>query len=353
MFSTWICDPTVGLWRLTVERARAVTRMTKFIMAGITALVLAALPATAQDRPQSGTIKLVVPSAAGGVHDIAGRLWAEGMKVSLGTIVIDNRGGAGGVVAMGEVARATRDGSTLLLGSNSSNILTPLIWKASGKQFPLDPIKDFEVITVFAGTATAIAVNPVLPIRSLKELIAHVRANPGQLTYAHAGVGAISHVAGEMFKQLAGGLDVRPVPYRGMGPAQADVINGSVSMFVPTLTGQVVELHNAGQSRLLAVNSTTRHPALPGIETALESGLPGMITQNIFAIFGPAGMPRIDVDRINAASRQALAEKPFQDRLTRSAFDAILGLDVDKSRALMKDEYVRWEMIIKAANIKE
>ena len=193
--------------------------MTKCAAAAMTALAFTAFAAVAQERPPPGIIKLIVPSAAGGVHDIAGRLWAEAMKVSLGTIVIDNRGGAGGVIAMSDVARATPDGLTLLLGSNSSHILTPLIWKACGKQFPFEPLRDFEVITVFAGTATAIAINPALPNRSLKELITHIKANPGQLTYAHAGLGAISHVAGEMFKQLAGGLDVRPVPYRGMGPA--------------------------------------------------------------------------------------------------------------------------------------
>lgn len=332
--------------------------------------VLATLPcwvpsANAQSPALPATIKLIVPSSAGGVHDVIGRLWAERMKASLGTLVIDNRGGAGGIIALTEAARAPADGATLVLGSNSTHILTPLVWKASGKALSFDPVRDFEVITVFAGTATAIAVTPGLPVRTLAELAAHARANPDKLTYAHGGVGAISHVAAEMFKQLGsalalereskipGKLEVRPVPYRGMGPAQVDVINGTISMFVPNITGQVVELHQTGRIRLLSVNSPKRHPSLPAIPTASEAGLPGMITENVFAIFAPAGISKALVDRINEASRAALADTQFQDRLALSAFDAIPGLDAAKSAAYLRDEHARWEAIIKAAGIRE
>lgn len=312
-----------------------------------------ARPAQAQQPGLPATIKLVVPSSAGGVHDVIARLWAERMKSALGTIVIDNRGGAGGIIALTEASRAPTDGGTLVLGSNSTHILTPLIWKASGKPLAFDPLKDFEVVTVFAGTATAIAVTPGLKPRTLSELIALAKAGPDTLTFAHGGVGTISHVATEMFKQLAGKLQIRSVSYRGMGPAQADVINGTISLFFPNVTGQVVELHQAGQIRLLSVNSPRRHPSLPDIPTSIEAGLPGMITENFFAIFAPAGMPKPIIDRINEASRLALGEKQFQDRLALSAFDAMPGLDAAKSAAYVRDEYVRWDEIIKAAGIKE
>lgn len=310
-------------------------------------------PLLAQTPALPATIKLIVPSSAGGVHDVIGRLWAERMRSALGTLVIDNRGGAGGVIGVVEAARAAPDGATLLLGSNSTHILTPLIWQASGKTLGFDPLKDFEVITVFAATATAIAVTPALPAKTLAELIALAKAKPDTLTYAHGGIGAISHVAGEMFKQLAGGLQIRPVPYRGMGPAQADIINGTISLFVPNITGQVVELHETGKIRLLAVNSAGRHASLPDIPTAAQAGLPGMITQNFFAIFAPAGLPKALVERVNAASRQALSEKQFQDRLALSAFDAVQGLDAAQSAAYLRDEYARWAAIIKAAGIRE
>ena len=326
--------------------------LTYALFGAATALPLS-MGAVAQDVYPSKPIKLVVPSSAGGVHDIIGRLWAEAMKSALGTMVIDNRGGAGGVIGVTDVARAPADGYTLLLGSNGTHILTPLIWKSSGKTLQYDPIKDFSVITVFAGIATAIAVDPALPARNLQELISYARANVGKLTYAHGGVGGLSHVAGEMFKQLAGGLDIRPVAYRGMGPAQADVINGNVSLFLPNVTGQVVELHQTGKIRLLALNSATRHPKLPDVATAAEAGLPGMITQNFFAIFAPAGTPQAIVDRVNEASRQALTQSDFRSRLAVSAFDAIPGLDAAQSTALVSSEHVRWDQIIKVANIRE
>ena len=179
----------------------------------------------AQDRYPARPIRLVVASAAGGVHDVIGRLWANKLKAALGTIVIDNRGGAGGTIGVGEVARAQPDGYTLLLGSNSTHILHPLI----ARQPIYDAIRDFEVASIFAVTASSVAVHPAAPARTLEELIAHAKANPGKLSYAHAGVGSVSHVASEMFKQLAGGLDIFPVPYKGMGPAQADVISGNVA----------------------------------------------------------------------------------------------------------------------------
>ena len=224
----------------------------------------------------------------------------------------------------------------------------PLVAKQPG----FDPIKDFELATVFSITSTAIAVDPASPFRTLKELIDTAKANPGKLSYAHAGVGAISHVAGEMFKQLAGGLNILPVPYKGMGPAQMDVVNGTVSMFVPNITGAVIGLHTGGKIRILAVNAPARHHGMPDIPTAIEAGLPGMITQNFFAIcYAPAGTPRPLLDRINEATQQALADKEFQGRLTKAAFDPVPGLGPEKSKAYMAEEFVRWRKVVEAAGI--
>lgn len=325
----------------------------KRLFTGAVAGLLAALGCAVEGAAQDRTVRLVVPSSAGGVHDVIGRLWGERLKSALGTIVIDNRGGAGGAIGVADVQRAAPDGATLLLGSNSTQILQPLMWKASGKPLAYDPIDGFETITVFAVTATAMAVTPELPAKSLKELIALARANPDKFTYAHGGPGTISNVAAEMFKQLAGKLEIRPVAYRGMGPAQADVINGTIALFVPNVTGQVLELHQAGKIRVLSVNSAAPHPGLPGIPTSEAAGLPGMITQSFFAIFGPPGLPRATVDRVNAATREALGDKAWHERLSASGFDALPGLDADASRAYVKAEHVRWEAIVKAANIRE
>ncbi|MET0924580.1 MAG: tripartite tricarboxylate transporter substrate binding protein [Xanthobacteraceae bacterium] len=303
----------------------------------------------AQDRYPARPIRLVVASAPGGVHDVIGRLWANRLKAALGTIVIDNRGGAGGTLGVGEVARAQPDGYTLLLGSNSTHILHPLI----AKQPIYDAIRDFEVASIFAVTASSVAVHPAAPAQTLQELIAHAKANPGKLSYAYAGVGSVSHVASEMFKQLAGGLDIFPVPYKGMGPAQADVISGNVSVFLPNITGQVIELHRTGKIRILAVNAPARHPALAEIPTAVEAGVAGMIVQNFFGVFGPAGTPKAIIDRLSDATQAALDDKDFGATLSRAGFEAMNGFDPDKAKTFIRDEYVRWEAVVKAAGIKE
>ena len=206
-------------------------------------------------------------------------------------------------------------------------------------------------MSVFSLTSTAIAVYPGTPFRSLKELIASAKANPGKLSYAHAGPGSISNVAGELFKQLAGGLDILPVPYKGMGPAQMDVVNGTVSMFVPNITGQVIGLHQSGKFRILAVNAPARHPGLPDIPTAIEAGLPGMITQNFFGIFAPAGTPKTMLERVNEATQTALNDKEFQKRLNNGGFEPMAGFGPEKSSAYMRDEYLRWQKVIKSAGI--
>jgi tripartite-type tricarboxylate transporter receptor subunit TctC len=321
----------------------------KRILATMLALTVCATGATAQDR----TIKLIVPSSAGGVHDVIGRLWADELKTALGSIVIDNRGGGGGAIGVGEAQRSTPDGATLLLGSNSSQILQPLVFKASGKSLAYDPIDGFEMVSVFAVTSTAMAVTPSLPAKSLKELIDLLRASPDKHNYAHGGVGTVSNVTGELFKQLAGNLQIRAVSYRGMGPAQADVINGTIALFAPNITGQIAELHATGRIRVLSVNAPSRHPSLPDIPTSEAAGLPGMIAQSFFAILAPPGTPRVAIERVNAATRQAVAEKAFQARLGAAGFEPLTGLDPAQSLAYMKKEHTRWEGIVKAAGIKE
>ena len=316
----------------------------------LSAGVAAALPvsriAGAETYP-TRPVRLVVASAPGGVHDVIARLWADQLSGTLGTIVIDNRGGAAGIVGVLEAARAQPDGYTLLLGSNSSHILKPLVSKQPG----FDPIKDFDLISIFSITSTAVAVHPGQPAQTLRQLIEVAKAAPGKLTYAHAGVGAISHVAGEMFKQLAGGLDILPVPYKGMGPAQADVIGGTVSMFVPNITGQIIGLHQGGKIRILAVNAPSRHPGLPDIPTAIEAGLPGMITQNFFGVFAPTGTPRAILDRVNELTQTELSKPEFRRRLNASGFEPMSGFGPEQSRTFMHAEYLRWEQVVKSAGI--
>ena len=314
----------------------------------VAATVVAVRAAGAQETYPARPIRLVVASSAGGVHDVIGRLWADKVKSALGSIIIDNRGGAGGSIGVSEVARAAPDGHTLLLGSNSTHILHPMVAKWPG----YDPIRDFAAACIFATTWSAIAVHPAAPARTLQELIDYARANPGRLAYAHGGTGGTSHVAGEMFKQRAGNLDIVPVPYKGTGPAQADVISGSVPMFVANITGQVVELNRTGRIRILAVNALTRHHALPDVPTALEAGVTDMVSQNFFGIFAPARTSAKNIGRLNALTQDALADREFARRLSDAGFEPVADLGTGNAQEFVKAEYARWEPIVKASGAR-
>ena len=197
--------------------------------------------AFAQEKYPAKPIRLVIPFPPGGIMDSIGRQWADKVGPSLGTIVIDNRGGAGGVIGAGEVARARPDGYTILMGNTSTQILNP----AAMRRPPDDPVKEFATIDIMALSATSIVVHPSLPVRSLKELISYARANPGTLSYGSAGAGTMTHLAGEMFKQRAGGLDIVHVPYKGVGLASTDLLGGNIPIMTPHVNAQFLSWHRA------------------------------------------------------------------------------------------------------------
>jgi tripartite-type tricarboxylate transporter receptor subunit TctC len=312
------------------------------------ALLAAAPAALAQESYPNRPIRLVVPSSPGGVHDIIGRVWAEKLK-TLGTIVIENRAGAAAIIGTVEVARAPADGYTLLLGSNSTHVLQPLLMSKPA----YDPVKDFEVVTVIAATSTSIGVHPAQPFRTLKELIDFARANPGKLSYAHGGVGGSTHVTGELLKQLAGGIDIVQVPYKGVGPAMSDVISGHVPVLFANITSQVIELNRTGKLRILAVNAPARHDGLPDVPTAIEAGVPNMVSQSFFGVFAPAGTPKAVLERVNAVTQAAMADREFLKRLSDAGYEPLLGLGPDKAKRYIREEYVRWTPILQGIGKKE
>src|SRR3954463_16405921 len=189
-------------------------RRRDFVIGGMAAAVALCLPtagAFAQDAFPSKTIHIVVPTSAGGVHDVIGRIWADRVKSSLGTIIVENRAGGGSSIALNYVAQTPPDGHTLLVGSTST-----LVLREGGNNRAYDALKDIRSVSVVATTSTSIAVHPSLPVNSVKELIAYAKANPAKLSYGSGGVGAITHITPELFKQRAGGLDILHVPYRGI-----------------------------------------------------------------------------------------------------------------------------------------
>src|SRR5262245_27682035 len=317
-----------------------------FIALGLAAAV--APVARAQERYPGRPVRLVIPSVPAGVHDVIGRVWAEKVKSQLGTIVIDNRGGGGGSIGANDVAHASPDGYSILLGSTSTHVLVP----ASMASPPYDPVKDFSAAAVFAYSSTSIVVHPAVPAQTLTELIAYAKANPGKLSYGAAGIGSITHLAGELFKQRAGGIELVMVPYKGIGQGVSDLIGGQIPMFSANATAQILDLHRAGKLRILSVNSADRIKAAPDIPTSIEAGVPGMVAQTTFGIFAPAGTPRPIVERLNQVTQQAMADEQFQSELLRIGFEAVRDRGLEKAAHAFQDELTRWTPILKATGAK-
>src|SRR3954470_4972853 len=241
------------------------------LAAGGAALPAILRAAMAQTYP-TRAIRLVVPFAPGGAFDAIGRPWAERMKPLLGTVVVENIGGGGSSLGAAAVARALPDGYTILLGGTQTHVNESLL-----KTRPLyDPVRDLVPIAGAAAYFLGIAVHPAVPAQNLNELIAYAKASPGKVSYGHAGVGTIQHLTGELFKSLAATPDIVQIPYRGTGPAIADVVAGQIPVGIVGVTGQVLELHRAGKLRVVAVTSPARIAAAPELPVASETGFPGL-----------------------------------------------------------------------------
>jgi len=293
-------------------------------------------------------IRLVIPFPPGGAFDAVGRPWAEKMKPLLGTLVIENIGGGGASIGATAVARAQPDGYTLLLGGTLPHVNEALLKKRA----LYDPVKDLDPIAGIAANVLCIAVHPSVPVRTLEELIAYAKANPGKLSYGHAGVGSIQHLTGELFKSLAGTPGIVDVPYRGTGPLVADLIGGQVPMGTPGVTGQVLELHRSGKLRILAVTSPTRLIAAPEVPTAAEQGFPGMIVRGSIGVLAPAGTPIGIIDQIAQATRTVVAEPAFQRMLIDAGIEPTADSDPEKFRRSLAADVALWTPIVKALGIK-
>jgi tripartite-type tricarboxylate transporter receptor subunit TctC len=320
------------------------------LLAASIAVAATALAATAaaQERYPARPIRLVVPSVPAGVHDVIGRVWGEKVKPQLGTIVIDNRGGGGGLIGANDVAHAQPDGYSILLGSTTTHVLLTLAMANP----PYDPVKDFSAVAVFAASSTSVVINASVPARTLAELVAYAKANPGKLSYGSAGNGSITNLAGELFKLRAGGLDIVHVPYKGIGQGVSDLIGGQIPMLSANATAQILDLHRAGKVRILAVNARSRVKSAPDIPTAIEAGLPDMVAQTTFGVFAPAGTPRPILERINAVTQDAMAEPQFQNELLRLGFEPVLDVGPDKAAGVFQEELARWTPILKATSTK-
>jgi tripartite-type tricarboxylate transporter receptor subunit TctC len=328
---------------------RAIFPRRKFLhlVANAVALTAVSRISRAQSYP-TRTIRLVVPFPPGGAFAVVGRPFADKMKPLLGTMVIENIGGAGASLGAAAVARAQPDGYTLLLGGTQTHLNEALL-----KSRPLyDPIKDLDPIAGVAANVLCITVHPSMPAQNLKELIAYAKANPGKLSYGHSGVGSIQHLTGELFKSLAGTPDIVQVPYRGTGPVITDVVGGQVPMGIPGVTRQVIELHRSGQMRVLAVTSPTRLIAAPELPTAAELGFPGMNVIGSIGLLAPAGTPKAIIEQIAQTTRKAVAEPAYQQLLIDAGIEPTLDSNPEKFRQSLAADIALWTPVVRSLGLK-
>jgi tripartite-type tricarboxylate transporter receptor subunit TctC len=317
---------------------------TKFGLASLAATL--PIPAFAYpDRP----IRLIVPFSPGGATDVVGRLWADRMKAKFGTIVVENKGGGGGLIGATEVARSKPDGETFLFGNTSTQVLLPAI----NQNPPYNPAKDFAAVYILALSPNSIVVHESVPAHTLKELIAYAKANPGKLSYGSAGAGTMTNLAGELFKQLIDVSDITHIPYKGAAPGLKDLAGGIIPMMTPNVGGPLLQLHHAGKVRILAVMAEKRLKIAPDIPTTAEAGLPGLIAANFNGLFAPAGVPKDIIAQIANETRAAMTDAALQDTMVKSGFEPILDSGPEAADRMIASELARWTPIIKKLGFKQ
>jgi tripartite-type tricarboxylate transporter receptor subunit TctC len=314
--------------------------------AAVTAAILSGLAtAKAADYP-ARPITLVVPYAAGGGNDVIARIVAEKMGTSLGqTVIIENRGGAGGTIATRQVAKSEPDGYTLLIAT-SSLAINPSLYPNAG----YDPRKDFAPIGLIASSSNVVLVNPAVPVRSIAELIALAKQQDGTLTFASTGTGSSVHLAAELFAGMAG-LRLNHVPYKGSGPALNDLIGGHVALMFSTMASAAGLVRDGSKVRALALTGAARSALFPDLPTVAEAGLPGYEAVLHYGLVAPAGTPRSVVEKLNAALNAALSDDEVKKRLGVEGAEA-LPVSPDEYAADIAGEETKWSEIIRRAGVK-
>jgi len=307
--------------------------------------MLAAGPAAAQTYP-TRPIRMVVGFAPGGPADVMARLIGQRMYAALGQpIVVDNRAGAGGTIAARVVAESEPDGYTLLLGNTSTLVISPLMYKNVG----YDALKAFAPIAQLGSTADVMVVNPKFPAKSVQELIAYAKANPGKLNYSSPGIGTPPHLIGEMLK-LRTGIDIVHVPYKSGGQSIQAVIAGEVQLTFEN-PAVALPLVQAGTVRALAVTSAMRDAQAPDVPTLNESGLPDFVVESFTGVVGRAGMPAAIVTRLNAVINESLKSPQVAETLVKLAVDAKNETPEQFGRFLAK-ELADMTPVVKAAGLQ-
>ena len=312
---------------------------------GAVALLLLA-PATAagaDDYPVK-PIRLIVPFPPGGSNDVVGRLIAKQLGDKLGQqVFVDNRGGAGSMIGTEALSKAAPDGYTIGIASIAFAV-NPALHK-----LPYDPFKSFEPVSILATGPNVLVVNPTLPVKSVAELIALAKKEPGKLNYASAGIGSFQHLGGELFK-LEAGVDIVHVPYKGGGPAMQDVIAGHIKIMFSSLI-QTTPFIKSGQLRPLGIGGSKRSAVLPDVPTIAEAGVPGYAATNWWGILAPAGTPKPIVEKLYRNIQLALQSSELQQAFAREGAESV-SMSSAEFADFIKAEIAKWQRVVKEAKIE-
>jgi tripartite-type tricarboxylate transporter receptor subunit TctC len=317
----------------------------KSIVAAL-ALCLAAASAAAQTGYPEQTIRILVGFTPGVAPDITGRILAEKFTEAWGkSVVVDNVSGAGGNIATERAAKAAPDGYTLLMGGNASLIFSPSMYD----RLAYDPIKDFAPISQIFIAANVLVVPPDVPAKTLPELIALARAQPGKFTYAHAGAGTSQHLAAELLKTITG-IDIQPVAYRGTTALLPDLLGGRVTMAFANISN-AAPLIREGKLRAFAVTSLKRSAAAPELPTMVEAGYPGFEAVPWFGLMAPAGTSPAIIDKLHRETVKVLTQPDVRKKLEDLGLD-VVGNSPAEFAAVIAREIPQWAKVIKGAGIR-
>jgi tripartite-type tricarboxylate transporter receptor subunit TctC len=313
---------------------------TRWIAAALGAVfaIATATGASAQQYP-SQPIKLVVPFAPGGGSDLTARIIIDPLAKRLGQpVIIENKPGAGATIGADFVAKAAPDGYTLLYVTPGPQITNPYLMP----KLPYDPNKDLVPVASLVLAVNVLVVTPSLPVKSVAELIAYAKANPGKINFSSSGVGSSSHLSGELFKMMAG-IDIVHVPYRGSGPSIQDILAGNVQMSIDTVATMLPHIQSGGM-RALAVATAGRNPTLPDLPPIAET-LPGFEGSSINYISAPAGTPQPIIERLNKEINAVLADPEIQKRMVATGLTTVIESPAELG-ARIKSEQEKWKKVI-------
>ncbi|HUJ00201.1 MAG TPA: tripartite tricarboxylate transporter substrate binding protein [Usitatibacter sp.] len=319
----------------------------KNALCGLAAALVLAVASTAHAQPYpSKPIHFVVPYPAGGPLDTVARLLGQKVSESVKqTVIVENKPGAGGNIGADFVAKSAPDGYTILMGAVATHAINPTLYS----HIPYDPVKDFAPVTEVAWTPNVLVVNPSLPVTSVKEFIAYAKAHPNQLNFGSGSTGSAGHLAGELFKSMAG-VQMVHVPYKGAAPAMQDLIGGQIQLMFDNLASSLGQIR-AGRVRALAVTTLKRSSLAPDLPTIAESGLPGFDISTWFGVFAPGGTPQPIVRKLHDEFVQALRAPDVQAKFRTLGAEPV-GNTPEEFAAYIRSESQKYAKVVKASGAK-